>query len=81
MAPGRLHRDRLRRQARPQGSSGLRPRSTRRLSPCAWPKSARRLRLDPRTVIIVDEVSTLSDADLRALVEAADSGVRAPHSW
>ena len=34
---------------------------------------SRRLRLDPRTVIIVDEASTLSDADLRALVEAADS--------
>lgn len=32
-----------------------------------------RLRLNSRTVVIVDEASTLSDADLRALVEAAES--------
>ena len=34
---------------------------------------SRKLRLNSRTVLIVDEASTLSDADLRALIEAVES--------
>ena len=34
---------------------------------------SRKVRLNSRTVVIVDEASTLSDADLRALIEAVES--------